>query len=90
MPKNNPETNDERAEWLVHHRCRADDALRTLKRAKKQRTSDYDERIRKVQSLADVLFIKSVDKQQAELFRPNDVLSEELAELLDAPLAGLD
>lgn len=83
-------TTEQRSEWLTVHRCRADDALRTLKKAKKQRTADYDERIRKIQALADSLFIKSVDRQQAELFKPDEVLTEELADLLDAPTHGLD
>lgn len=83
-------TDTDRSEWLSANRVRADDALRQLKRAKKQRTADYDERIRKVQSFADQLYIKSVDKQQRELFKPAEVLSQELDDLLDAPLAGLD
>ena len=83
-------TDTDRSEWLLSNRVRADDALRQLKRAKKQRTADYDERIRKVQSFADQLYIKSVDKQQRELFKPAEVLSQELDDLLDAPLAGLD
>lgn len=72
----------------MKHRCAADDAVRLLVSAKKQRVSEYDERLRKLRDFAEVLFIKQIDAQ-GELFEPERILSPELRTLLDAPTRGL-
>jgi len=74
--------------WIMKHRCSADDAVRLLVSAKKQRVSEYDERLRKLRDFAEVLFIKQIDAQ-GELFEPERILSPDLRELLDAPTRGL-
>lgn len=82
-------TAPERREWIMTNRCRADDAIRVLDAAKRQRVSEYDERLRKVRGFAEVLFIKQTDEQQ-ELFKPDEILSPDLEKLMSAPLRGLD
>ncbi len=72
----------------MKHRCAADDAVRLLVSAKKQRVSEYDERLRKLRDFAEVLFIKQIDTQ-GELFEPSRILSPDLQQLLDAPTQGL-
>ncbi len=77
-------------EWIRDNRCKADDAIRTLHSAKKQRVSEYDERLRKLKDFAEILFIKQTDAQQTEIFDPKIVLSPDISNLLDSPLQGLD
>ena len=74
--------------WIMKHRCSADDAVRLLVSAKKQRVSEYDERLRKLRDLMEVLRIKSID-QQIELFNPDEIMSPELIKLIDDPTRGL-
>ncbi len=76
--------------WIRDNRCRADDAIRTLQSARKQVTGEYDERLRKLKDFAEVLFIKQADDSQQEMFKPEEILSPDLKELLDAPVRGLD
>lgn len=80
----------DKTEWIKDNRCRADDAIRTLQSAKKQVTSEYDERLRKLKDFAEVLFIKQADDGQEEMFDAKELLSPELDKLLAAPLHGLD
>jgi hypothetical protein len=74
--------------WIMENRCKADDAICLLVTAKKQRVSEYDERLRKLRDLMEVLRIKSID-QQIELFNPDEIMSPELIKLLDDPTRGL-
>lgn len=80
----------DRTEWIRDHRCKADDAIRTITSAKKQRVSEYDERLRKLKDFAEVLFIKQTDLGQQEMFDPKEILAPDLTDLLAAPLKGLD
>ena len=75
--------------WISGKHTRACLAIKELSAAKKERVSGYDERLRKLNGLADVLLIKLVD-QQDELFDPKEILSPDLEKLLNAPLHGLD
>lgn len=79
----------QRTEWIINNRCKADDAMRLLRSAKKQRVSEYDERLRKLKDFADILFVKQTDDQQ-ELFNEVELLSEELKALIAAPLSGIE
>lgn len=75
--------------WIKDQRCRCDDAIRALEAAKKQSATAYDIRLRKINNFAEVLFVKSNDTSQLELFAPQEFLSDEIEELLQAPLGGL-
>ena len=80
----------EKSVWIEKHYWKASGALRELNRAKKQRVADYDERIRLLKGFEDVLYIKSQDEEQGEMFSPSVLLSPKLIELMDCPLKGLD
>lgn len=79
----------EKTEWIQAQNFEASKAIRLLQSAKKQRVSEYDERLRKLRDYTEVLFVKDVD-EQTELFKPSDILSPELSKLIAAPLQGLD
>lgn len=74
--------------WIMENRCKADDAVCLLVSAKKQRVSEYDERLRKLRDLQEVLRIKNIDPQD-ELFNPDEIMSPELHSLLTDPTRGL-
>lgn len=76
--------------WIKDQLCRADSAERLLLSAKRQKVSEYDERLRKIRSFTDSLFVKRTDAQQLELFQPQDILTSDLEKLLAAPLRGLE
>lgn len=76
--------------WIRENRCRADDAIRALQAAKKQATSEFDERLRKIKDFAEILYIKQADETQGEMFDMKELLPAELENLLSAPLHGLD
>lgn len=78
----------ERQEWIEKHGWAAVNAARLLTAAKKQRVSEYDERLRKLRDFSEVLAVKQIDKQD-ELFAINDILTPELRDLIDKPLQGL-
>ena len=80
----------QKIEWIRDNRCRADDAIRALQAAKKQVTSEYDERLRKLKDFAEILFIKQADESQQEMFDLKELLPKDLESLLDSPLHGLD
>ena len=82
--------NTKSLDWIKDNRCKADDAIRSLQAAKKQRCSEYDERLRKLKDFAEVLFIKQTDQAQDEMFDPKDILAPDLVEILESPLHGLD
>lgn len=65
-------------------------AISQLKAAKKQRTSDYDERIRILSNFFSALLTKRTDSQQLELFKLDDALTPQLAKFIRTPCAGLD
>lgn len=75
--------------WILEHRCKCDDAIRAIEAAKRQSASAYDARLRKLNAFAEVLFVKNADTSQLELFEPEQALSDDIAELLKAPLGGL-
>lgn len=82
---------DQIKEWIKDNRCRADDAIRTLVAARKQVTSEYDERLRKLKDFAEVLFIKQTgDEKQMQMFDEEEVLTKDLVDLMESPLHGLD
>lgn len=82
---------DEIKAWIGANRLRADDAYRCIYSAKKQRISEYDERLRKLKQFAEVLYIKAEDTgEQGELFDVAAILPEEIDSLLKHPLRGLD
>ncbi len=81
---------DQKLEWIKDQHFRADLAKRAIITAKKQRNSEYDERIRKLRDYQDALFVKSADEQQLELLNPENLLDPCLELLLSAPLRGLD
>ncbi len=83
-------TDAQKTVWIRDNRCRADDAVRKLESARKQRTAEYNERLRKLNDFGERLFIMGADKQQMEMFNQAELLSPELDELLEAPLHGLD
>jgi hypothetical protein len=74
--------------WIMEKRCQADDAVCLLVSAKKQRVSEYDERLRKLRDLQEELRMKSIDPQ-IELFNPDEIMSPELHKLLTDPTRGL-
>ena len=80
---------ESRKAWMLEHRCKADDAIRTVEAARKQRVSEYDERLRKLRHFAEELFLKCADGQ-LDLLDPSTVLSPELDKLLNDPLKGLE
>ncbi len=75
--------------WILEHRCKTDDAIRAIEAAKRQSASAYDARLRKLNAFAEVLFVKNADSSQLDLFEPEEALSDDIAELLKAPLGGL-
>lgn len=75
--------------WISAHYLKAGLAISEIEAAKKQRVSGYDERLRKLNALTDVLLVKQLDTQD-ELFDPKEILNPDLQKLLDAPLHGLD
>ena len=79
----------DKTEWISRQYLRAGLALNELTAAKKERVGGYDERIRMLNNLTDVLLIKQVDTQ-GDLFDPKEILSPDLEKLLNAPLHGLD
>lgn len=83
-------TKEQKLGWLKDQQWRADCAERSLVAAKRQRVSEYDERLRKIRDFRDALFVKGTDEQQQELFDPDDLLSPDLNKLLASPLQGLD
>lgn len=70
--------------WIMENRCKAEDAVGLLISAKKQRVSEYDERLRKLRDLQEELRIKSIDPQ-AELFSIDEIISPELLQLMRDP-----
>ena len=83
--------NDEIKAWIGANRLRADNAYRCIYSAKKQRISEYDERLRKLKQFAEVLYIKAEDGgEQGELFDMTTILPAEIDTLLKHPLRGLD
>lgn len=82
--------NGDKTLWLLEQGARTDTAIRRIYAAKKQRVSEYDERLRKLKALGESLYLKREDGAQAEMFNEEDVLTPDLAKLLDAPLRGLD
>lgn len=79
----------EKTQWISAQYLKAGLAISEIEAAKKQRVSGYDERLRKLNALTDVLLIKQLD-EQTELFDPKEILNPELQKLLDSPLHGLD
>jgi hypothetical protein len=77
-------------QWIQEQRCRADDAIRALNAAKKQRVGEYDERLRALKEYAEILFVKQSDSQQMEMLDAKETLTPHLKELLENPLRGLD
>ncbi len=75
--------------WISAQYLKAGLAISEIEAAKKARVSGYDERLRKLNALTDVLLIKQLD-EQVELFDPKEILNPDLQKLLDAPLHGLD
>jgi hypothetical protein len=82
--------NGEKTLWLLEQGAKADTAIRRLIAAKKQRVSEYDERLRKLKSYSEALYLKREDSSQMELVKEDEVLTPDLAKLLEAPLRGLD
>jgi hypothetical protein len=81
-------TPEEKNLWIMKKRCEVDDAICLLISAKKQRVSEYDERLRKFRDEMDKLRIKNID-QQSELFDPDETLPPEMVDLLADPTRGL-
>ncbi len=79
----------DKTSWISAQYLKAGLAISEIEAAKKQRVSGYDERLRKLNALTDVLLIKQLD-DQSELFDPKEILNPELAKLLESPLHGLD
>lgn len=76
--------------WMREQTCKTDDAIRAIVAAKKTRVSEYDERLRKLKSYAEILFVKRSEPMNGELFSPEELLAPDLAKLLESPLRGLD
>jgi hypothetical protein len=83
------ETAEKKIEWLKSQLWRIDAARRQLVSAKKQRVSEYDERLRKLRDFSDALYVKSTDEQQLDLFVEDELLTPALDRLLNNPLQGL-
>ena len=81
-------SNDKTA-WISAQYLKASLAIREIEAAKKQRVSGYDERLRKLTKLTDVLLVKQLDEQE-DLFDPKEILNPEITKLLESPLHGLD
>jgi hypothetical protein len=79
----------DKTDWISAHYLKAGLAISEIEAAKKQRVSGYDERLRKLNALTDVLLVKQLDTQN-ELFDPKEILNPDLQKLLEAPLHGLD
>lgn len=79
----------DKTNWISAHYLKAGLAISEIEAAKKARVSGYDERLRKLNALTDVLLIKQLD-DQTELFDPKEILNPELQKLLESPLHGLD
>jgi hypothetical protein len=78
-----------KTEWISAQYLKAGLAISEIEAAKKQRVSGYDERLRKLNALTDVLLIKQLD-EQVEMFDTKEILNPDLQKLLDSPLHGLD
>lgn len=76
--------------WLLEQGADADTAIRKIIAAKKARVSEYDERLRKLKAYSESLYLKREDQEQAEMFKIEEMLTPDLAKLLEAPLSGLD
>jgi len=65
-------------------------AISQIAAAKKQRVSDYDERIRLLRDFIGSLLTKRTDTQQLELFKSDEALTPQLAKFIRQPCSGLD
>lgn len=83
-------TTEQRKSWLMQEYFMASGAINTLSKEKKQRVSEYDERIRKLQHYTAQIYIKSQDLQQLELFDMEGFRTPELKKLMDDPTHGLN
>lgn len=82
-------TAPERENWLKDQLWRAINAQTSLSAAKKQRVSEYDERLRELKGFAQRLQVIGNDSQQGELFDAAELLSPRIQRLLDSPTRGL-
>ncbi len=82
--------NGDKTLWLLEQGAKVDTAIRRIIAAKKSRVSEYDERLRKLKDYSEALYLKREDGAQLELVDPAEVLTPDLAKLLEAPLRGLD
>lgn len=85
-----PQSSERKRRWLSDQSMRIVVARRALIAAKKQRVSEYDERLRKLRDLEDCLVVKHTDEQQLEMFVEAEVLTQSLDRLLANPLHGLE
>ena len=65
-------------------------AVSQISAAKKQRVSDYDERIRLLRDLISSLLTKRTNSQQLEMFDIEAALTPALSRFINNPTAGLD
>lgn len=80
----------EKTLWLLEQGALVDTAIRKITAAKKGRVSEYDERLRKLKAYGESLYLKREDQEQVEMFKVDELLTPDLAKLLEAPLRGLD
>jgi len=65
-------------------------AVSQISAAKKQRVSDYDERIRLLRDFIGSLLTKRTDTQQLDLFDADACLTPALSRFISNPTAGLE
>jgi phosphopantetheine adenylyltransferase len=83
-------TTAERKQWLSETGWRAICATHTLIQAKRQRVSDYEERIRELKKFVETIRNHQTDLQQLEMFEPDGLLDKHHRKLIETPLAGLE
>jgi hypothetical protein len=80
---------EEKKRWIEHTQCAAHDGVDLLRKAKRERTAEYDECIRELSNFIETLRVTKIDGQQFELFEPANLINPELKKLLADPLCRI-
>lgn len=84
------DNNAEVLAWIQEKHFAAHLSIDKLKQAKRQRSSDYDERIRKLANFQKQLGVIFEGEDQMEMFKPEQVLTPEIKRFLLNPTDGID
>lgn len=80
---------EDKKRWIADTQCAAHDGIDLLKKAKRERTAEYDECIRELGNFIETLRVTKIDGQQLEMFEPANMINPELRKLLADPLSRI-